>query len=446
MIMKNLNYKTIGLFGFGIENQALLKYLLKKKIFARFVVCDNRDKSALAERMRKFSRCKNIVWIFGGASGKDFPKFDIVFRSPGWPLFDKLIKKARLSGADISSPMQLFCDLCPTKNLIGVSGTKGKGTTSSLIAAMLKTAGKKTYLGGNIGVAPFSFLDKLKIGDFVVLELSSFQLEDLQATFRAAVFTNFSREHLLPADPNNPNCHGTMAKYLDAKLNLFRFQKNSGAAFVNRRMKKKFEGKALKGSVPAGNLFFFGKSDLPSRLIGEHNRENIAAASAVVEFFKISQKAIAAAVKKFAGLEHRLEFVCERQGVRYYNDSFATMPDATITALKSFSEPIILIAGGAHKGSDFSALAREMKKRAKCAIIFSGQALPHILRALKQASFPKENIFQTDSMQDALLKARKATAKGDVVLLSPACASFGIFNNYKERGEMFKTFSSKIHL
>src|SRR3989339_765751 len=207
MKLKDLNNKTIALFGFGIENQAMLKYLLKAKVSAQFVVYDLRSMDDLKDRIKEFEKKKNIVWLFNGVTDKKLFEATIVFRSPGWPLFCPVVKKMQELCATISSPMQLFCDLCPTKKLIGITGTKGKGTTSSLIATILKTAGKSVYLGGNIGVAPFLFLDKLKKSDYVVLELSSFQLEDMKASFRAAVLTNFSPEHLKPADPNNPNFH-----------------------------------------------------------------------------------------------------------------------------------------------------------------------------------------------------------------------------------------------
>lgn len=439
MKLSDLNNKNIAFFGFGIENQALLEYLLQAKVAAHFAVCDQRNRFELKGRIEKFKGNENVAWILGGLSRKNFPKADIVFRSPGWPLFDDNVKRASKAGALISSPMQLFCKLCPTKNLIGITGTKGKGTTSSLIAAILKTAGKNVFLGGNIGTAPFTFLNKLTPADYVVLELSSFQLEDLRASFKAAVFTNFSREHLKPADPHNPNYHKTLAAYFSAKLNIFRYLDKNSCAFINYNLQEKFRNKKVKKEISCDKIIFFKKSHLSSRLIGEHNRENIAAAEECANFLKIKRKYIIEAVAKFAGLEYRLEHVTVKDGIKYYNDSFATIPDATITALKSFSGPVILIAGGADKGNDFGELGREIKKRVKFLVLFSGKALPRIKRSLKKAAFDEKRIIQVGSMRSAIHAARRHAVSGDTILLSPACASFGIFKNYKERGEQFKS-------
>lgn len=438
MKLKDLNNKTIALFGFGIENQAMLKYLLKAKVSAVFIVYDLRSFDELKERVKEFKKKKNIVWLFDGVTDEKLFEATIVFRSPGWPLFCPVVKKMQELNAIMSSPMQLFCDLCPTKKLIGVTGTKGKGTTSSLIAAILKTAGKSVYLGGNIGVAPFLFLDKLKKSDYVVLELSSFQLEDMKASYKAAVFTNFSPEHLKPADPNNPNFHKTLALYFSAKLNILRYLNKDSRAFVNINLQNKFNNAKLKKEIDVGKINYFKKSELSSRLVGEHNKENISAAVECAKFLGINQKYIAKAVKEFAGLEHRIEFVTKQDGIAYYDDSFATIPDAAIIALKSFQEPIILIAGGADKGNDFDRLAREIKKRVKFLVLFAGVALPRIKEALKKVSYDNTRIIEVNSMLSAIKAARSHAVSGDIILLSPACASFGIFKNYKERGDLFK--------
>lgn len=438
MKLGDLKNKNIAFYGFGIENQALLKYLLHKKVKANFAIYDKRSRAELAARAQELGGQKNIAWILGERVGKNNFQPEIIFRSPGWPLFEEHLQTASKAGALVSSPMQMFCDLCPAKNLIGVTGTKGKGTTASLIAAILEAAGKNVFLGGNIGVAPFAFLDKLPASAYVVLELSSFQLEDLRAPFRVAVFTNFAREHLRPADPHNPNYHKTLAGYFAAKLNIFRNQPRNSCALINDNLKEKFGHKKIKNALSAGKIIFFKKSDLSSGLLGEHNRENIAAAEECAKYLKIKKQAIAAAVAGFRGLEHRLEYVLERQGVRYYNDSFATMPDAAITALKSFSGPLILIAGGADKGNDFRALARAIKKRVKFLVLFSGEALPRIKQSLRRVGFDEKLVIQANSMRMAVQAARKQALAGDTILLSPACASFGIFKNYKERGNLFK--------
>lgn len=430
MKLPDLNNKKIALLGLGAENYSLLKFLFKKKVQAEFTIHDMRDKAALGE---KYEELRNKVnWVFGPTANQGLYKFDILFRSPGWPTSCPGIKEAlKKKKTILYSPIRLFFDLVPTKNIIGVTGTKGKGTTSSLIYEILKKAGKKVWLGGNIGIAPFDFVRKLKTGDWVVLELSSFQLEDLHQGPKIAVITNFYSEHLAAADPNNPNFHPTLKKYWEAKANVFRWQGSDDFAVINRKIRSKVKGQRSE-------VIYFEKSELPSRLPGEHNKENIAAAVEVAKLLKIKAEVIERAVAGFKGLEHRLEKVGEVKGVTYYNDSFATTPESTIIGLKSFAAPIVLLAGGADKGSDFKALAKEIKKRVKFVVLFAGQATPRIEKELLKIKYPRNLIKTAKSMAEAVRLAARQAAGGEVVLASPACASFGMFKNYKERGSLFK--------
>ena len=436
--------KKIAIFGLGIENYFLCKFLLKNNISCKLLICDFRDKDALGERFLELSKHKNISWKLNKISDKDLDGVDIVFRSPGWPLFDVNIKNAKQAGAVISSPIELFFDLCPTRNIIGVTGTKGKGTTSSLIFEILKTAGKTAYLGGNIGVAPFSFLEKIKKDDYVVLELSSFQLESLQINLKVAVITNFSREHLKPADPNNPNHHKTLEDYFMAKASIVRFQTKNNFAVINENLKAKIEDCFKKYFRCRGKRKYFAKSDLKSQLIGEHNKENIAAAVETAKILKINKKYVAKAVANFKGLEYRIEFITEKSSINFYNDSFATTPDATITALKSFAAPVILLAGGADKGNDFKKMAKEIKKRVKFLILFQGEGSSRLKHQLRKLSFSDNKIAMANNRDEAIKTALTKTDSGDVVLLSPGCASFGVFKNYKERGRLFREKIKKI--
>jgi UDP-N-acetylmuramoylalanine--D-glutamate ligase len=441
MNLRDLQNKKIALLGLGVENYALLKFLLKKKVKAHFIVCDLRGAAALGDKFQELNRFDNVVWQLGKEFNQKLERYDILFRSPGWPLFCSGVQTAQKLSKQITvtSPMKLFFALCPTKNIIGVTGTKGKGTTASLIYNILKTGGKRAWLGGNIGVAPFVFIDKIKKGDWVVLELSSFQLEDLDKSPNIAVLTNFTPEHLASADPHNPNFHRNLSDYLKAKVNIARWQK-SGDYFV---MNDKLRGRILNFEFGILNKIkskkiYFTASNLLSKLPGEHNKENIAAAEAAAEIIGIKKNIVARAVKNFKGLEHRLELVKDAKGVKYYDDSFATTPESAIIALKSFSAPVILLAGGADKGSDFKNFAKEIKKRVKFVCLLKGQATPRLKQVITKAGLIKSQVKEFSDINQAVKTAARQAERGDIVLLSTACASFGMFANYKQRGDLFK--------
>ena len=450
-ILKNLYNKKVVMLGLGVENFALLKYLMKKKVRREITICDQRIKKVLGEKFVELNKLgKKSGYIFHWKLGKDFNKllyeFDILFRSPGWPIFCSGIAEAKKKNKNIivSSPMKLFFDLCPTKNIIGVTGTKGKGTTSSLIYYILKKAGKKAWLGGNIGVAPFEFIDKIKKNNWIVLELSSFQLEDLHASPHIAVLTNFYSEHLAPADPNNPNYHKTLAHYFDAKINILNHQRKKDYSVINSKFKIQNSHVPEWGKLQSkiknvkSKIIFFTKSGMHSQLPGEHNKENVAAAAEVAKIVGIKKNIIKKAVASFKGLEHRIEFAGRKNGIRYYDDSFATTPESSIIAMRSFDLPIILLGGGADKGSNFKEMAEEIKKRVKFLILFNGIGSDRLNKELKKIKYPEDNILFASSMKKAIAEANKKAFKNDIILLSPGCASFGVFRNYKERGNLFK--------
>lgn len=421
MNLDSLNNKKIGILGLGIENLALVKYLLKHKVKCEITVCDAR------------MEIKNelpVLWQLGKSFNQGLTKFNILFRAPGWPIDCPGISEALKAGVELSSPMKLFFDLSPSKNIIGVTGTKGKGTTASLIYEILKQAGKKVWLGGNIGVAPFAFIDKIKKDDWVVLELSSFQLEDMTASPQIAVITNLYPEHLAPADPNNPNYHKTLEGYYSAKLNIIKYQKPGDTAVLNVKTK---DLEPTKGQV-----VYFKKSELPSRLMGEHNQENVAAAIEVAKIIGVKDEIVKKAVANFQGLPHRIDLVRELKNIKYYDDSYATTPEATITALKSFNQPVIILLGGADKAADFKELAREVKKRCKFVVLLNGQATPRVKEELEKSGFSEDKMKLVNNLEEALAAARQQASSGEIILLSTACASFGMFNNYKERGDLFK--------
>lgn len=429
----------IALLGLGLENQALLDFFISNKLEGEITVCDRRDLKTL-KKIRPLPN--KIKYRLGNDYNKNLVDFDLLFRSPGWPLFCPGIKEAQKNKkVIITSAMNLFFALCPTNNIIGVTGTKGKGTTSSLIHEILKKTGKKVYLGGNIGVAPFSFLSKLNKNDWVVLELSSFQLEDLKYSPKIAVITNLFPEHLAPADPLNPNYHPSLKKYYQAKFNIFQNQTSTDFLVFNKNFKKILkEQKNISSKTK-----YFSKSQLTSRLAASYNQENVGAAVAVADILKIKKSIVISAVKSFKPLEHRLELVTEKKGIRYYDNSFATNPESTELDLKSFKKSIILLAGGADKGANFSSLAKTIKTTVKFLILFPGAGTNRLKLALKKAKFPNQKIWEAKDMSQAVQQAKKQASPGDTILLSTACASFGLFKNYKERGQQFKTYVKKFN-
>ena len=431
MTLKNLQNKKICVLGLGIENYALLKFLLKHNTTSDITICDSREKKDLR---RGYDAClKKVKCKLGKNYDENLEHYDIIFRIAGYPLFSPAIIKAMTAGVEISSPTKLFFELCPTKNIIGVTGTKGKGTTASLIYKILQDANKHAHFGGNIGIAMFSFFEKIKKNDWVVLELSSFQLEDLQISPHIAVMTNFYPEHLAPADPNNPNHHKTLSSYWEAKSRIFDYQSDQDFLIASEELKKILKKEKIKS-----NIKYFGSTNLPTPLIGNHNKKNIAAACEVAKIINIKNSSVTNSVKNFNGLKHRLEFVAYKNKIRYYNDTFATTPEAAITALESFeSKKIILIAGGASKHSDFKIFAKKVKQHAKQIVLLPGKGTEEIKKALAKIRY--QNITEVANMKNAVSQANKKTAAGDVVLLSPACASFGIFTDYQDRGEQFKS-------
>ena len=346
MKIKELTNKKIFFLGLGIENLALINFLAGQKITADFTVGDHRLKKDLAG---KFSRLKTpVTAVLGKNYDHQLENYDIIFRSPGYPLSSIKLIKAQKKGVIVSSPVNLFLENCPTKNTIAVTGTKGKGTTASLIQKILLADCRQSYLGGNIGVAPFDFFKKLTPTSWVILELSSFQLEDLTVSPKIFVLTNFFAEHLAPADIYNPNFHKNLNSYWLAKLKGASLNDNKNILVANWSLKSQLQSAGLNAKI-----LYFQRSALKTKLLGEHNRENIAAAEMVAKILKINPKSAACAVAGFKSLEHRLEFVKKIRGVDFYNDSFATTEESAMTALNSFSQPVILFLGGADKGAGF---------------------------------------------------------------------------------------------
>ncbi|MDD3711498.1 MAG: UDP-N-acetylmuramoyl-L-alanine--D-glutamate ligase [Patescibacteria group bacterium] len=435
----NFKNKKIALLGLGIENQALLSFLNKKYKNLDITICDTRSASEIKNNIPEIKNYKNIKWKTGADFNKNLKEFSLLFRSPGWPINCPGIQEALEKGSQLSSPMNLFFELCPSKNIIGITGTKGKGTTASLIFEIIKNSGKKCFLGGNIGIAPLNFLKEIKKDDWIVLELSSFQLEDLHYSPKIAIITNIFKEHLSPADPLNPNFHNSLKSYLEAKLNITFYQEKNDFFIINKKLKNKID----KYQTLAKKIYFT-KSQTPSQLVGDFNKENISASEQVANILKINKKIVKETIKNFNNLNHRLEFIRVIKGVKYFDNSFSTTPESTILDLKSFKKNIILLAGGADKGADFSKLANEIKKRVKFVILFPDKGGLRIKKELKKINYPCNKLAEVRNMEKAVKTAQEKAQKNDIVLLSTACASFGIFKNYKERGNLFQNEVEKL--
>jgi UDP-N-acetylmuramoylalanine--D-glutamate ligase len=384
-----LRGKKVAVAGIGISNRPLLDLLVSAGIDV-----SARDKNAVdvsAPRSR-----------FGDGY-LDCREEDVVFRSPGiMPRFIEL-----KPGAVLISEMELFFELCPCP-IIGVTGSDCKTTTTALIAELLKANGRTVHLGGNIGNPLLTELDAISPNDYAVVELSSFQLIGMKRSPHIAVITNIS--------PNHLDKHNDYDEYIAAKSNIYLWQK-PGDRLI-------FGGNIERGSVE------------PAKLLGEHNKINFSVAAEAVRGI-VSDAAIRRVAENFSGVEHRLECVRERNGVRYYNASIASSPSRTIANLRSFEQKVILIAGGADKGVPFDELGPVIAERVKT-LVLTGPTSQKILDAVYDCgrSAPPHRII--DSFDDAVRCAASIAKPGDVVLLSPASTSFDAFKNFEERGNRFK--------
>lgn len=440
--------KKVAVLGFGLEGKDLVNFLLAQG--TDVFVFDKKEKSELIlGRVAK----DNVTLT----CGKDYLRkgltgFDVIFRSPGVYRFLPEIVEAEKGGARLSSAIKLFFELCPAK-IIGVTGTKGKGTASSLIYEMLLSAGKDVYLAGNIGVSYLKLLPKLTRDSWVVLELSSFQLIDMNASPYVAVVLNITQDHL--------DWHKDLNEYVESKKNIVKHQKYSDFAVINidyetpesfskltrakvfyfSRKKKVNGAYCINGKIYLSTHGAKPFAEIKSLLLrGEHNLENITAALTVGEIVGVDPEKMRKVIYRFKGLEHRMELVGEVGGVKYYNDSFATGPQPTSAAINSFIEPLTLILGGYDKGLDYKELIKLVanKKNIKNVILIGdlSDKLEKIIVGKKYKGTLV--ILGKETMTKIVNKARSLTPVGGVVLLSPAAASFDMFRDYKERGKKFK--------
>ncbi len=408
------------------------------KFFARLgadvVVTDLKTRKDLASQIKLLKGLK-IKYVLGKHSKSDFKEADLIMKNPAVRMESEFLKIARENKIPIETDVSLFFSLCPAK-IIGITGTRGKSTTSSLIYEILSAAGEDVYLGGNIQVSPLNFLEKLNKNSLVVLELSSWMLESLESNRfspQIAVITNVMRDHL--------NTYAGMKEYSRAKSLIFKFQKRKDLAVLNfdneitRKMGEKIKAKKIWFSLKKKSAVL----DLAKNTVlpGEHNLYNALAAVIVAKHLKISDSIIKKCLKNFKGIPNRLEFIREFGGVKYYNDTTATTPDATLAALQSFkNKNIVLIAGGADKNLDFKDLAKVLQGLVKVLILLPGTATDKLRKDLADMGENIEPIV-AKSMKEAVLKARELSQSGDIILLSPGAASFGLFVNEFDRGEKF---------
>ena len=434
--------KKIAVLGLGVSNRPLVRLLLE---FGCDVTgCDKTPREKLDQEVLDLETagCKLSL----GDTYLDGIQADLVFRTPGIHPGKPEIRALREKGAEITSEMEVFFEVCPCTR-IAVTGSDGKTTTTTLVSEMLKAEGKKVWLGGNIGTPLLPLVREMKPEDYAVVELSSFQLMDMKRSPHLALITNLS--------PNHLDVHKDMEEYVEAKKNIYRFQDECDVLVINAdnaltaplstvgetrafsRQGKDAFVRLEKGVIYRKGEAVLNKSDI--LLPGEHNVENYMAAIALVEGL-VSDDTIRHVAKTFGGVEHRIELVRIKDGVRFYNDSIASSPSRTIAGLLSFPEKVILIAGGYDKHIPYDVLGPVVCDHVK-KLFLGGATGPQIRAAVENApnyqpGFPE--ITDCGNFDAAVYAAAAAATDGDVVLMSPASAAFDQFKNFMVRGEHYK--------
>ena len=445
----SLKSKTVAVIGIGVSNTPLLRLLLREGICV--TACDKRERSALGELADELEKGGCRLQL--GADYLHGLHEDVIFRTPGLRPDVPELLQAQQQGSELTSEMEVFFSVCPC-TLIAVTGSDGKTTTTTIIAELLKAAGKNVHVGGNIGNPLLCQADEMRPEDYAVLELSSFQLMTMRQSPHIAVVTNLA--------PNHLDMHKDMAEYVAAKENIFRYQKAGDIAVFNldnditSEQAERAVGRVRTFSrrqEPTDGVFLRGESIISSqngqervvmqtqdiRLPGVHNVENYMAAIAAVDGL-VPDEVIRDFARSFNGVEHRIELVRTYHGARFYNDSIASSPSRTIAGLRSFKEKVILIAGGYDKHIPFDILGPEIVEHVKL-LVLCGATAQKIRSAVEQAPEYRPGhpeIAEVTPFERAVEFARDRAQSGDVVTLSPACAAFDQFKNFMERGKTFK--------
>lgn len=451
--LKSLQNKTVAVIGIGVSNQPLIRLLLSRGVSV--TACDKKSREALGPLAEELE-AKGCRLRLGENYLRDLDQ-DVIFRTPGMRPDLPELAAAVERGSRLTSEMEVFFEVCPSAK-IAVTGSDGKTTTTTIIAELLRAAGKTVHLGGNIGHPLLAETGEMKPEDVAVLELSSFQLMTMTNSPHIAVVTNLA--------PNHLDVHRDFAEYISAKENIFTHQTAKDIAVFNAdnditleeagrapgrvrlfsRRRELEDGVFLRGDAVIARRGGAEREVLRAsgiKLPGVHNVENYLAAIAAVDGF-VPDEIIRKFAADFGGVEHRIELVRELNGVRYYNDSIASSPSRTIAGLRSFHQKIILIAGGKDKGIPYDALGPEVNEHVKL-LILCGATAGVIRRAVEQAeNYEGLEIVDVNDYQAAVSLARDRAGEGDVVMLSPASTSFDRFANFMERGRMFKEIVNSL--
>ncbi len=443
------------MLGIGVSNTPIAKIFASKG--AVVTAHDKRDKEKLGDAASELEAAGVRLCL-----GEDYLRnldADIIFRTPGMKFNQPELDAARKAGAAVTSEMEVFFDLCPCR-IIAVTGSDGKTTTTTIISEMLKKQGYTVHLGGNIGRALLPEIESMTGKDIAVVELSSFQLISMRKSPDIAVVTNVT--------PNHLDMHKDMAEYIGAKKNIILHQNAFCRAVLNldnevtNAMQSEIRGACVMfshkqavsfGSYLDGDKLCYsdskGKYDIMSKddifITGMHNVENYLAAISAV-WGLVTPANMREVARNFRGVEHRIEYIREKDGVKYYNDSIATTPTRTMAGLNAFSQKVILIAGGYDKHIPFDVLGPAVIEKVKTLILL-GVTADKIEESVKKAAGYKEGnpkIIHVASLEQAVETARSEAQKGDIVTLSPACASFDMFKNFETRGEVFKELVSSL--
>lgn len=437
--------KKTTVVGIGVSNMPLIDFLLS--CGAEVTACDKKKRSEIKEQAVQLEQ-KGVPLKLGKKYLKDIDA-QVIFKSPGIRPDIPEFNEARKKGAVVTSEMELFFELCPCE-IIAVTGSDGKTTTTTLIGEMLKKEGFNCYIGGNIGKPLIGEVEKMSEADKAILELSSFQLFTMRKSPHIAVITNVS--------PNHLDWHTDYDEYIEAKKNIMNFQNEDNLLVVNSDNDITDRiGKQAKSAVRTfsskkdadvclknGEIVFRGEKVINAEDIiipGAHNVENYMTAIAAVGDC-VSRETIEYVAKNFGGVEHRIEFVREVSGVKFYNDSIASSPTRTMAALDAFDKKLILIAGGYDKKIPFDELGFRINEKVK-ELVLVGKTSKKIKKATQKAG-KETKITVCRDFEQAVLTAYKKATPGDVVILSPACASFDLFKNFMIRGKTFKQIVNNI--
>ena len=429
--------KKVIIMGLGLLGRGVGDAMFLAECGAKLTITDLKTKEQLKESLKKLKKFKDIKYVLGKHRLEDFRNCDFILKAAGVPFDSIYIKEVRKNNIPIEMDVSLFTKCTPETMTIGVTGTRGKSMTTTLIYEILSKnlKDKKVYLGGNVrGVVTLPLLKKVKAGDIVVCELDSWQLQgfgDAKISPHISVFTSFMPDHM--------NYYkGSMKKYFADKANIFKYQKKSDILIIRPDIKKLIL-KNLKSK-----LIVVNKKDVVDwkfNVLGDHHKENLACAVAVAKNLGISMEKIKVSVAKFKYLEGRFQLLRTYRGIKIYNDNNATTPEATIVGIEALkNKNIILICGGADKKLALDNFVKVVNKYCKAIVMIPGSGTDVLIKNYK-LNIPNEI---GKDLKDVVNKAMKYTKKGDIILFSPAFASFGMFNNEYERNDLFLKIIKKL--